>query len=122
MALNRRVHLAPQRPIAVVEERESREGPKKSRSPFEHVFVDFRYLDAKPGGVQLYSTLLLEGFSRTILAGSLTPDQDAGVLWHVYLQAFLKEDCGRKSSPITAVSSGRSHIGMGNCAPSISLR
>ena len=56
MALNRRVHLAPQRPITVVEERESREGPKKSRCPFEHVFVDFRYLDAKPGGVQLYST------------------------------------------------------------------
>ena len=90
MALNRRVHLAPQRPIAVAEERESREGPKKSRCPFEHVFVDFRYLDAKPGGVQLYSTLLLEGFSRTILAGSLTPDQEAGVLLHVYFQALLK--------------------------------
>jgi transposase InsO family protein len=90
MALNRRVHLAPQRPIAVVEGRESREGPKKSRCPFEHVFVDFRYLDAKPGGVQLYSTLLLEGFSRTILAGSLTPDQEAGVLLHVYFQALLK--------------------------------
>ena len=55
MALNRRVHLAPQRPIAIVEERDSREGPKKSRSPFERIFVDFRYLDAKPGGVQLYS-------------------------------------------------------------------
>lgn len=89
MALNRRVHLAPQRPIAVVEVSESREGPKKSRHPFEYVFVDFRYLDAKPEGVQLYSTLLLEGFSRTILAGSLTTDQEAGVLLHVYFQGLL---------------------------------
>jgi transposase InsO family protein len=90
MALNRRVHLAPQRPIAVVEERESREAPKKSRYPFERIFVDLRYLDAKPGGVQLYSCTLLEGFSRTILAGSLTTDQDAGVLLHVYFQALLR--------------------------------
>ena len=58
MALNRRVHLAPQRPVAVVEERESREGPKKSRYPFERIFVDLRYLDAKPEGVQLYSCTL----------------------------------------------------------------
>jgi transposase len=90
MALNRRLHLAPRRPIKVEEPREIRQGPKKSRHPFEYVFVDFRYLDAKPGGVQLYSTLLLEGLSRTILAGSLTTDQSAGVLLHVYFQALLR--------------------------------
>lgn len=89
MALNRRLHLAPRRPIKIEEPREIREGPKKSLHPFEHVFVDFRYLDAKPGGVQLYSTLLLEGVSRTILAGSLTLDQSAGVLLHTYFQALL---------------------------------
>jgi transposase/transposase InsO family protein len=89
MALNRRLHLAPQRPVKEEKPLELGEGPKKSRCPFEHIFVDFRYLDAKPGGVQLYSTLLLEGFSRTILAGSLTPEQDAGVLLHVYFQALL---------------------------------
>jgi transposase len=90
MALNRRVHLAPQRPVAVVEVRDPREGPKKSRYPFERIFVDLRYLDAKPGGIQLYSCTLLEGFSRTILAGSLTTDQEAGVLLHVYFQALLR--------------------------------
>jgi transposase len=90
MALNRRLHLAPRRPIKVEEPREIREGPKKSRHPFEYVFIDFRYLDAKPGGVQLYSTLLLEGLSRTILAGSLTTNQSAGVLLHVYFQALLR--------------------------------
>lgn len=90
MALNRRVHLAPQRPVTIVEERDPREGPKKSRFPFERIFVDFRYLDAKPGGSQLYSCTLLEGFSRIILAGSLTTDQNAGVLLHIYFQALLR--------------------------------
>jgi transposase len=90
MALNRRVHLAPQRPVTIVEECDPSEGPKKSRSPFERIFVDFRYLDAKPGGVQLYSCTLLEGFSRVILAGSLTTDQNGGVLLHIYFQALLR--------------------------------
>jgi hypothetical protein len=63
---------------------------KKSHHPFEHTYVDLRYLDAKPAGVQLYSCLLLEGFSRTILAGSLTPEQEVGVVLHVYFQALLR--------------------------------
>jgi putative transposase len=90
MALNRRLHLAPQRPAVIVEVRDPREGPKKSHHPFEHTYVDLRYLDAKPAGVQLYSCLLLEGFSRTILAGSLTPEQEVGVVLHVYFQALLR--------------------------------
>ncbi len=90
MALNRRVHLAPQRPVAEVEVRDAREGPPKSSHPFERTFVDIRYLDAKPAGVQLYSTLLLEGLSRTILAGSLTTGQEVGVILHVYFQALLR--------------------------------
>jgi hypothetical protein len=32
----------------------------------------------------------LEGLSRTILAGSLTTDQEADVLLHVYFQALLR--------------------------------
>jgi transposase len=90
MALNRRLHLAPQRPAVIVEVRDPREGPKKSHHPFEHTYIDLRYLDAKPAGVQLYSCLLLEGFSRTILAGSLTPEQEVGVVLHVYFQALLR--------------------------------
>ncbi len=90
MALNRRVHLAPQRPVAEVKVRDAREGPPKSSHPFERTFVDIRYLDAKPADVQLYSTLLLEGLSRTILAGSLTTGQEVGVILHVYFQALLR--------------------------------
>lgn len=92
MALNRKVHLAPQRPVEVVI-REGREGPPRSKHPFEHCYVDLRYLDAKPGGAQLYSCLLLEGYSRTILAGSLTRRQDVGVVLRVYYLALLQFGC-----------------------------
>jgi len=90
MALNRRVHLAPARPVKIVEPRDPREVPPKSRHPFQHTFIDLRYLDAKPEGIQLYSCLLLEGLSRTILAGSLTPEQEVGVVLQGYFQALLR--------------------------------
>jgi hypothetical protein len=90
MQLNRRLHLAPQRPVLSAEVKDPRDGPPQSKSPFEHCFIDIRYLDAKPEGMQLYSTLLLEGFSRTILAGSLTSAQDVGIVLYVYYLALLQ--------------------------------
>lgn len=90
MQLNRRLHLAPPRPVRLAEVKDPRDGLPQSQSPFEHCFIDIRYLDAKPEGVQLYSTLLLEGFSRTILAGSLTSAQDVGVVLYVYYLALLQ--------------------------------
>jgi transposase len=42
MALNRRVHLAPVRPVKEPELREVREGPPKSHHPFQHTFIDLR--------------------------------------------------------------------------------
>lgn len=92
MRLNRRLHLAPHRPVKLIL-RDAREGPKVSRHPFEHTFIDIRYLDAKPEGRQLYSTLLLEGFSRTILAGSLTRRQDLGVILRLYYLALAQWGC-----------------------------
>ncbi len=89
MQLNRRLHLAPTR-IVEVKEKEIRQGPLKSQRPFEHTFIDIRYLDAKPQGLQLYSCLLLEGLSRTILAGSLTTKQDVGIVLRIYYLAALQ--------------------------------
>jgi transposase len=91
MRLNRTVHLAPARPAPEV--RDSREGPPVSHHPFQHTYIDIRYLDAKPEGVQLYSTLLLEGRSRTILGGSLTRRQDLGVVLRLYYLALLEWGC-----------------------------
>jgi len=92
MRLNRRLHLAPRRAVPLTLH-EAREGPPVSRRPFEHTYIDIRYLDAKPAGTQLYSTLLLEGFSRTILAGSLTRRQDLGVILRLYYLALAQWGC-----------------------------
>jgi hypothetical protein len=92
MRLNRRVHLAPVRPVKIIV-RDAREGPLPSRHPFEHCFLDLRYLDAKPEGKQLYSCLIIEGQSRTILAGSLTGRQDLGVVLRLYYLALLQWGC-----------------------------
>lgn len=90
MRLNRQLHLVPPKPVRMVLESEEREAPPRSIQPFEHAFIDIRYLDAKPEGTQLYSCLLLEGFSRTILAGSLTRQQDLGVVLRLYYLALLQ--------------------------------
>jgi transposase len=88
MRLNRRLHLPSVSSVAVIE-RESREAPPVSRHPFEYAFIDWRYLDAQPERTQLYSCLLWDGYSRTILAGSLTTRQDVGVVLRVYYLALL---------------------------------
>lgn len=88
MKLNRRLHLIPKIEKPVIET-EPKEPPPRSKEPFTYAFIDIRYLDAKPGGVQLYSCLLLEGFSRTILAGSLTSKQDVGIILRIYYLALL---------------------------------
>ena len=89
MKLNRRLHLVPriEKPPTEIE---IKEPPPRSKEPFTYAFIDIRYLDAKPGGTQLYSCLLLEGFSRTILAGSLTTRQDAGIVLRLYYLALLQ--------------------------------
>lgn len=63
MGLNRRLHLALLRPVHIEVVKDPREGPPQSKSLFEHCFIDIRYLDAKPEGVQIYSTLLLHFLS-----------------------------------------------------------
>lgn len=93
MRLNRKLHLAPNRPVRVLVDSDIREAPPVSRHPFEHTYIDIRYLDAKPEGTQLYSCLLLDGHSRTILAGSLTRRQDLGVVLRVYYLALLHWGC-----------------------------
>lgn len=89
MKLNRRLHLMPKVEKPMIET-ELKEPPPRSTEPFTYAFIDIRYLDAKPNGEQLYSCLLLEGFSRTILAGSLTDRQHVGVILRLYYLALLK--------------------------------
>lgn len=48
-------------------------------------FIDIRYLPSKQLGYQVYSICILEGYSRTILAGMASPTQDLwAVMWVLY--------------------------------------
>lgn len=117
MKLNRRLHLIPKFEKPVIET-EPKEPPPRSREPFTYAFIDIRYLDAKPGGVQLYSCLLLEGFSRTILAGSLTSKQDVGIILRIYYLALLnwgkwKTVVSDNGSQFRSHAFGRANQGLG---------
>jgi hypothetical protein len=43
-------------------EAEPREPPPRSKQPFEYAFIDIRYLDAKPAGVQLIRVYYWKAF------------------------------------------------------------
>src|SRR5262245_30485891 len=68
--------------------------PSRAGSTVRRCFLQFLrtiQLGARcSAGVQLYATLLLEGLSRTILAGSHTTQQDVRVVLHIYFQAVLR--------------------------------
>ncbi len=117
MKLNRKLHLIPKFEKPVMEA-EPKEPPPRSKEPFTYAFIDIRYLDAKPGGAQLYSCLLLEGFSRTILAGSLTSKQDVGIILRIYYLALLNWGLWRtivsdNGSQFTSNAFGRANHGLG---------
>ncbi len=117
MKLNRRLHLVP-KVIKPMIEAEPKEPPPRSKEPFTYAFIDIRYLDAKPNGEQLYSCLLLEGFSRTILAGSLTDRQHVGVVLRLYYLALLqwglwKTIVSDNGSQFTSNTFGKANQGLG---------
>ena len=117
MKMNRRLHLVP-KVIKPTIEVEPKEPPPRSKEPFTYAFIDIRYLDAKPEGVQLYSCLLLEGYSRTILAGSLTDRQHVGVILRLYYLALLnwglwKTIVSDNGSQFRSLAFGKANQGLG---------
>ncbi len=68
--------------------------------------------------MQLYSCLLLEGFSRTIPAGSLTSKQDVGIILRIYYLALLNWGLWRtivsdNGSQFTSNAFGKANHGLG---------
>jgi transposase len=119
MKLNRRLHLIPKIEKPIIEA-EPKEPPPRSKVPFTYAFIDIRYLDAKPGGIQLYSCLLLEGFSRTILAGSITSKQDVGIILRIYYLALLQ--WGKWETVVSDNGSQFRSIAFGNANTRLGIR
>jgi len=99
MALNRQVyddiphqrHYEPQHPV--------QPHPYKATHPHQYWFIDGRMMDFALDGVRWWSLLVLEGYSRTIVAGAVAPVEASWVALMVLYTA-----CQRYGAPEAVIS------------------
>ena len=73
--------------------------PYKARHPHEYWFIDGRQMDFALDGVKWWSILVLEGYSRTILAGARAPTE---ATWAALMVLYTA--CVRYGAPTSLVS------------------
>jgi transposase InsO family protein len=64
--------------------------PYKATRPHQYWFIDGRMMDFALAGVRWWSIILLEGYSRTILAGAVAPSEASWVALMVLYTACLR--------------------------------
>jgi transposase InsO family protein len=64
--------------------------PYKARHPHQYWFIDGRQLDVRVEGVKWWSLVVLEGYSRTILAGAIAPTEATWAALMVLYTACLR--------------------------------
>jgi len=64
--------------------------PYKATRPHQYWFIDGRMMDFALEGVRWWSLILLEGYSRTILAGAVAPSEASWVALMVLYTACLR--------------------------------
>jgi transposase len=105
MALNKQVyddipHVKPDRKKAPGPH------PYKATAPHEYWFIDGRKMDFAIDGVKWWSLIILDGYSRTMLAGAVAPTEASWVALMVLYTA-----CLRYGAPKTIISdSGGAYI------------
>ena len=90
MALNKQVyedipHVARQRVKKLPQPH-----PYKATRPHQYWFIDGRQMDFALDGVQWWSIILLDGYSRTMLAGAVAPSEASWVTLMVLYTACLR--------------------------------
>jgi transposase len=73
--------------------------PYKANRPHQYWFIDGRQLDVRVDGVKWWSLVVLEGYSRTILAGALAPTE---ATWATLMVLYTA--CRRYGVPDTLIS------------------
>jgi transposase InsO family protein len=88
MATNRKLYpeLTPQKARDDIQKRVM---PYRAKTWHQFWFIDVRYLDRKINNKQVYSICLLEGYSRAILAGTVSFKQDLWAILKVFYSACL---------------------------------
>jgi len=64
--------------------------PYKATSPHQYWFIDGRMMDFALDGVRWWSVIILEGYSRTMLAGAIAPAEASWVTLMVLYTACLR--------------------------------
>ena len=89
MALNKRVYSD----IPHVRRKTARPDPQphpyKAQCPHEYWFIDGRMMDFEIDGVRWWSLIVLDGYSRTMLAGAVAPSEASWVALMVLYTACL---------------------------------
>ena len=73
--------------------------PSKASRPHQYWFIDGRMMDFALAGVQWWSRVMLDGYSRTILAGAMAPSE---ATWAALLVLYTA--CLRYGAPETLIS------------------
>ncbi len=106
MALNKRVHDDIPHVRRTRDKQDPQPHPYKAQSPHEVWFIDGRMMDFKLHGVKWWSIVILEGYSRTMLAAAVAPSEASWVAMLVLYTA-----CRRYGAPQRMISdSGGAYI------------
>jgi hypothetical protein len=79
MALNKEVYAAIPHVRHRGPKRPPQPHPSKASRPHQSWFIDGRLMDVALEGVKWWSLVMLDGYSRTILAGAIAPSEARGV-------------------------------------------
>jgi Homeodomain-like domain len=91
MALNRQVYDdIPPPQGAQGPKKPAQPHPYKARVPHEYWFIDGRKMDFALDGVRWWSVIILDGYSRTMLAGAIAPTEASWVTLMVLYTACLR--------------------------------
>ena len=99
MALNRQLYDDIPHGRHQVPKKDPAPHPHKATAPHEFWFIDGRKMDFALEGVRWWSLIMLDGYSRTMLAGAVAPVEASWVALMVLYAA-----CLRYGTPVTLVS------------------
>ncbi|MEE8300884.1 MAG: helix-turn-helix domain-containing protein [Candidatus Tectomicrobia bacterium] len=90
MALNKRVYTDIPHVRPKTARKDPQPHPYKAQCPHEYWFIDGRMMDFEIDGVRWWSLIVLDGYSRTMLAGAVAPSEASWVALMVLYTACLR--------------------------------
>jgi transposase InsO family protein len=90
MALNRRVYADIPHGRPTAPKKDPHPHPFKAQRPHQYWFIDGRIMDFAFDGVKWWSLIILDGYSRTMLAGAVAPTEASWVAMTVLYSACLR--------------------------------